>query len=215
MPYLEIAPTASIGGMLTYKMEMPLEREPTDIVVGAINYEKLEIDTLKEHFTTFKLIFYFWSLLAAIVVGIVIVFLTQDGLQGISDMMQKHPLAGTFLGIGFLVLGPIAILISILLIFTIPLGALFLVFYLMALYISRIFAGSFLGRLILNSLGDGKSSPYWEMILGVFVIYVFITLPAVGKYFHIIFVILGLGVMAFGIQRLLSTNKEKVVVGLE
>ncbi|MFQ5864026.1 MAG: polymer-forming cytoskeletal protein [bacterium] len=209
---LEIAPTASIGGMLTYKMEWPLETELTDIVGGTINYEKLERGILREHFSTFRLIYYLWSLLAAIIVGVLIVTLIKERLQDISDKMQRHPMTGILLGIGFLVLGPAAILISVFLLFTIPLGALFLVFYLIALYVSRIFAGSFLGRLILNSLGDGKSSPYWETILGVFVIYVFITLPVVGKYFHIIFVIVGLGVMVFGIQRLLMANKGEVAV---
>jgi cytoskeletal protein CcmA (bactofilin family) len=212
---LEIAPTASIGGMLTYKMEMPLEVEPTDIVRGAINYERLEVSTLKQHFSTFRLIYYLWSLLAAIIVGVIMISLTKEGLQDISDKMQKHPITGLLLGIGFLVLIPVVILISIFLVFTIPLGALFLVFYLMALYVSRIFAGSFLGRLILNSLGDGKSSPYWEMTLGVFVVYVFITLPVVGKYFHIIFVIVGLGVMVLGLQRLLTPNKGNISAVVE
>jgi len=188
----QVPATAKISGDLKY-----VSRKPIDIqgaVAGQVIFEEARPRVkVRRAWTPLRIGFKIWSAVAALVVGLVLVALSKRTTQTITAMLHQEPLKGLAWGFLLLIAGPVAVVISVLLVVTIPLGMISLGLYFILLYLSRILTGLFVGREILQRLTGREPSPYAAVVAGVILVWVLINAPHVGWFFHLVAMLLGLG----------------------
>jgi len=199
----EVPAGAKIGGDLKYRCRKPIDIKGT--VAGQVTFkEYIHYVKVKRLWSPIKVVFKIWSVVAALVIGLLLVALSKRATRSIGDAVHSNPLKSLGWGFLFLIAVPVIFLISLILIITIPLGFALLGLYLVLLYLSRIFAGVFVGREILERLIGREVSPYGAVVIGVVLVWVLISLPYVGWLFHLTAIIFGLGGMLLGLRKMVT-----------
>lgn len=136
-----------------------------------------------------------WSLIAAILFGIVLVLLFPERSRVAAATIRGS--LGASLGVGLLafIAVPVAIIIAFVTIVGIPLGLVALAVYLVLLYAANIFAGLALGGWIIARTSSGRATPHriWAMILGVVVLSLVGLIPILGGLIVLLALFAGLG----------------------
>jgi hypothetical protein len=169
--------------------------------------ENLET-TVKEKHRFFQGAVFYWSLIAMFIVGILIIAFfknfSRDYVAFAGQNIGKH------LGVGFLALvaPPIAILILLILVFTIPVGMITLAIYLILLYLSFVFTALYVGDYLLGLIRKNESakSLLWPLLLGVILVVLFPKLPFIGWLFALVIICFGLGSFVSYIWNLKQAN---------
>jgi cytoskeletal protein CcmA (bactofilin family) len=135
-----------------------------------------------------------FSIFAAIVVGLVLVFLLKNIVLKISENIKSQPLKMIWPGlIVMLVLPPLALLLAFTLI-GLPLALIILAKWLIAIYIAKIIAATIVGWLIIKKLTKrAEPSLLWSMVLGVAVCWLLFNIPFIGWLIGLAAAWLGLG----------------------
>ena len=174
---LNILQTARINGNLKYSS--PEEVSIASGIVGEsiefIKEERKGVETVAGSSVIGWLIRYLFLL----VLGLVALALMPNRTVAIARAIPENPLKNLVFGLVLLVAG---FLVSILLLVTvigIPLGIILLFETFLVMYAARLFFGLWLGRLIFSRLGK-ESRPWMDMVLGLFVLFIFTSLPWVG-----------------------------------
>ena len=114
------------------------------------------------------------------------------------------------LGIGFLafVAAPVAIIILLILVFTIPVALITLAIYLILLYLSFVFTALYVGDYLLGLIRKNESAKplVWPLLLGVILVLLFPKLPFIGWLFSLVIICFGLGTFVSYIWNLKQTN---------
>ncbi|UCG44260.1 MAG: polymer-forming cytoskeletal protein [candidate division WOR-3 bacterium] len=210
---LVLTEDARVFGSVRYWAEKELDLGNPDAVFGDISFTKLEergelaeLRDLRPRlnlFTMFLLPFAIFSVLGALAVGFILVALWKHALTRALDSA-----AGRFgRTVGFGALGlfavPVAILVSFVLIVTIPAGLIMTLLYLIALYLGKILAGMFLGRWLFRILGgstasvlpDRGPSMWLTAPVGIVLAYALCAIPFVGWAIWLFGLMVGFGVM--------------------
>ena len=154
----------------------------------------LEVEIVHEKLF-FASAFFFWSFLALLIVGMVIVALfkhfSKDYLTFAKVQLGKN------FGYGVLIflLTPLAIVILAVLILTIPISLILLALYLVLIYLSMAFSALFIGDYIrsLFRKGAANNGMYLSVLIGVSVVTVLCHIPFIGALFGFIIVCFGMG----------------------
>jgi hypothetical protein len=169
--------------------------------------ENLETTIKKKH-RFFQGVFFYWSLIAMFIVGILIIAFfkdfSRDYVAFSGQSIAKH------LGVGFLALvaAPVAIVILLILVFTIPVALITLAIYLILLYFSFVFTALYVGDYLLGLIRKDESpkSLIWPLLLGVILVLLFPKLPFIGWFFALVIMCFGLGTFVSYIWNLKQTN---------
>ena len=107
------------------------------------------------------------------------------------------------LGLGFAVLAgvPVAIILIAITLVGLPASLMLLVFYLVAIYLAKIWVGAFLGQILLKQAGETKSDWLLGLLIGLLILTVVGFIPYLGGLVHFGVVCLGLGAFAWQLYR--------------
>ncbi|MFC1613222.1 hypothetical protein ACFL23_02720 [Patescibacteria group bacterium] len=207
---LDIAPNTVIQGSLFYSASQEAVIDNTVVIHGETKYEIVE-DKLV-NVSSINIFAKLVTLFGMLVVGMVLLAIFKKRINQPIEEIKKHPTKSLLWGIGYLIFIPI---ISFLLMFTIigiPIALIILAIYFILLYVSQVFCGIVIGKLVtrkggipLNSSGDeqkekslnkGKGKEgiaFWQMAVGMFIFIVIVSLPVVGPSFRLLAILLGMG----------------------
>jgi len=210
---LTLTPDARVYGNLRYRSSKKLDVGNPDMVFGNIEHVQLTspkgIDDLKQMkpgpgmFVTFFLPFTILSIIGALVVGFLLVAIWKHVLnEGLSRSLAHWGRTVGFGAIGFLV-GPMSILVAFALIITIPAGLITAAAYLVCLYLAKVLAGMFTGRLLFRIFGAPEVSLWWAAPVGITIVFGLCAIPFAGWVIWLASMAVGFGVIAelFGMSR--------------
>jgi cytoskeletal protein CcmA (bactofilin family) len=210
---LTLTPDARVYGNLRYRSSKTLDVAHPDNVFGNIEHVQLptrkEIEDLKQMkpkpgmFVTFFLPFTILSIIGALVVGFLLVAIWKHVInEGLTRSLGHWRRTVGFGAIGFLV-GPMSILVAFALIITIPAGLIALAAYLVGLYVAKVLAGMFTGRLLFKVFGSPEVSLWWAAPVGIVIVFALCAIPYAGWAFWLASMAVGFGVIAelFGMSR--------------
>ncbi len=139
-------------------------------------------------------------------------FITPRILQETIDIIEKRPVWIFLTGILLLILTPLILILLMLTVIGAPLGLIFFTFYLSFLYLCRGFASIALGRTIFRRLKEGKTKMIVSILVGTGIFVFLASMPKVGYFFQIIFVIFGFGGFAVGrIRMFIKLKKQNLI----
>jgi len=188
---LTIAPEAKIAGNLTYTSPVAAKISNPASIGGETTRQTPPAPASRFLLWLWSRL---WAIFAALVVGLILVFLvkkvTTKVLDGLEDRPQKALLPGLII---MLILPPIALLLVFTLI-GIPLALIIAAWWLIATYVARILAAIFLGRFLFKKVFKKNDVPlFWCLVLGVVIAWLLFALPFIGWLFALVAIWLGLG----------------------
>ena len=140
------------------------------------------------------------------VAGLAIVLLLPRAAAVVADGIRGSPIGSFLVGLALLVLAPILALILVVTFVGIPIALILLAAYVGVVYLSQVFLGLAIGRVILPDAWDtnGRGYNLLAMTLGVVILagLRLIPLPFVSGAIAIITAIFGLGAVILGPRRL-------------
>jgi len=204
---LILYPQADIKGNLKYSAPQEAEIKEGAYVAGETFYEPIvpPVAPFKKSFEVFSLLRKVLGLLALIVVGLIIILLARKKSKEIGERMLDNPWSSLGWGLIYLIITPVVLILIAITLIGIPLSLIILVFYLIALYITKVFVGIALGRKLLKWWKKGQEvSLVWAMILGVILFSIFTSLPFIG------WIILFLGT-CWALGSMIETGKKALI----
>jgi len=204
--HLTIASTASIQGKLTYISENEANIQSGAQIRGTITHklpdikERLAVGThrlpdVKERLTLVG----FWGrvigFLMTLVLGIVIVLLAPRRVKAVTESIRTRPWASLGWGAIILIFTPIAALIACITIIGLPLGLITLVLYTIAICLTQLFIGLFIGQLIIGgSRGvESRAALVGALVLGLAILSILRLIPYLGAVIWLATILFGLG----------------------
>lgn len=196
---VEIDSGGRVGGDVTVKVRSAehLRVAPDAVVEGDTN-----LDLRPEEKSRYLSLAYYLRqslrLLAAFVTGLAIFYLFP-ALSGVQLERGGEGLKTVAFGIVALVATPALAVAVILTLIGAPLGIVALLLWLAALYAASIVTAGLLGRMVLD--GDAHSQAL-TLLVGLFIVFVLVSLPFIGGMFRLVAIVVGLGLMARWIMAL-------------
>lgn len=199
---LIISPETVINGDLTYTSKNAAKISEKSSIAGQVEQT---LPTAKE---TNWLLAWVWaklfSIFAAIVIGLVLVFLLKNLTPKILEKIDEKPIKMLVPGLVLMfIIPPIALVLCFTLI-GIPLALILMAWWLVATYVARIIAAILVGQLIFKQIFK-KSDVHlaWPMIVGIIVCWLLFAIPFIGWIMMLIAIWLGLGgIFTFASQQL-------------
>jgi cytoskeletal protein CcmA (bactofilin family) len=194
---LKLRSGAQLAGNLSHTTR-EFESADDAVVLGeTIEHEKKARSKSKKSggISAFSVGFWFWSTLAAILLGLVLVALFRRAAPAVSATIQSEGMMGLLIGFGAFLVVPAACLIAILLLISAPIGVLGLVVYMVALYLAKMPVALWLGERALKLVGQSSPSPYLAIIIGLIALKLLFTIPYLGGLLTLAVICLGLGTM--------------------
>ncbi len=192
---LTLTDKARINGFLEYTSS-----DNADIAAGAIikGETKHNLPEKKPADQKALAAIYGWiklvSLFACLVVGMVIVSVWREETKKIIDQMFDKVGPSLGWGVAVLFLTPILVIVLMITMIGIPLGLILGALWMIAIYVSKIFAAILLGRELVKKFWDKKKdSLITAMILGVFALWILCLIPIVGFAVCFVATLWGLG----------------------
>ncbi len=201
---LVLTKDARIFGSLIYKSDFEQDLGNRDAVFGEIKYvRRLPRPTgvteaaggrrgwFLLRMPPFSLI---W-VISALVAGLILTAVARMMLGRVFDAYGLQ--FGRRLGVGALVMLalPAVLIISLVLVVTIPLGIVGLLFYLFLLYLARILAGMFCGRMLFRLFGGAGASLWLTAPVGILLLYALSAVPYIGGMVWLFSLAVGFGVL--------------------
>lgn len=167
-------------------------------VKGTVSYIQLSHEEYESSAWPWKV----WSLLAAIVTGLLLVLVFGRCFAPDLEEGLAHPFRS--MGYGFLAFAavPVGILVSFLLVLTVPVGLILLAVYFPMLYVGWIIGGLLAGHMLLRSLTKADPSPYLSVTVGVLLLKVIGLIPFLGMVVGAAVALVGIGVIVLGSTRI-------------
>lgn len=148
--------------------------------------------------------FYLWQaiwLAAAFLVGLAAIWLVPGFVRSVSGAVVqgwRSPL----LGFAVLVATPVAVVLGAVTLVGLPLAVLTLIFYIIALYLAKIFVGASLGQFVLRTDSSSRGQMIGALLVGLVILTIAFQVPyAIGKVIHVVTLCFGLGAFAWHIYR--------------
>ena len=197
---LTLTNTCRIGGSLSARVR---ELKNVHIADGAtiVGTRDIQVRMRQSHFARPRFYFYqaVW-LAAAMLVGWLGLVLFPGFFQA-----STHAVGAGWrsLGLGFAVLAgvPVAIVVIAITLVGLPASLMLLMFYLVAIYLAKVWVGAFLGQMLLKPTGVTKSDWLLGLLVGLLILTVVRFIPYLGGLVHFGVVCLGLGAFAWQLYR--------------
>jgi len=208
---LTIAPTASIQGRLTYFSENEANIQSGAQIGGMITHE---LYIVKESLTAGIGLGLWWKVigfLMTLVLGIVIILLAPKRVKAVTESIRTRPWASLGWGALILVATPIAAGIVCITIIGLPVGLITLTLYIIAIYLTQLFAGLLIGQLIIGAFRrvETKAALVGALALGLAILSLLRLIPYLDFLIGLATVLFGLGAI-FVSERKLRTEAQNI-----
>lgn len=183
---------ATIGGDLKYSAKAPAQIDPK-ATIGGQTKQSAPAEASPD-----IIVIWLWkkiiSIFSAIVVGLLLVFIlpkvTSRILKELETEQKKMLWRGLII---MLIVPPLALLLAFTII-GLPLAVIAMAWWLIAMYVARIFTALLLGRLVFQKIfKQEKPSLLWSLVVGVAVLWLLVAIPFVGWVICLLAIWLGLG----------------------
>lgn len=139
-----------------------------------------------------------WFYTSILLTGILLIAIFRETTVDLHRFSTENYFKNT--GLGFLLfLGiPIASIILLILVLTIPISVLLMVFYGLALFFGYLLVALTIGTLSIRLFkpGEAYSDYYWGLALGILLTSILSVLPLVGWFINLLLIFFGLGTLA-------------------
>lgn len=216
---LSLSPNAHIKGDLNYWSDKEIQINSEASISGTTNYHYAQTPQYKEKeakeigdtgnllgiVTTGALIFYLYSFVVSLIVGLLIIRLLPIFTADTVKTLETHP--WTSLGIGFLTvtLFPITFIILLVTIVGIPIAFVLLMALILLWLISGTFVALFVGTKLLNYFRKEASSKGWSLFTGLLILGILSLIPIINFF-------TGTLTMFFGIGALIIQKKNSYML---
>lgn len=187
-------------------LHKPLEAYELDFIP-----DNLEVSVKRQHIF-FETAFFYWSLFALLIVGIIIVGLSKRFSREYIDFTQKQTIKSFGYGFLILIVIPLAVIILAVLVLTIPISLMLLAVYFILVYLSYAFAALFIGDYVMSFFRKESTTNglFVSMIVGVLLVALLTEVPILGGLFAFLIVCLGMGSLVLYLVQLMKTEKSSV-----
>ena len=202
--YLTIASNANILGKLLYTSRREANIESGAQIGGTLTrFTPQPEEEIGSRFSLWWLVISFFM---ALVVGVVLILIVPEKARRVTDSIWRHPWASLGWGTVLLIVTPIAAIIVGFTIIGIPLSIISLILYGIAIYITQIIFGLFIGKAIIGSFGkvETRAAMIGALALGLAIFRLARMVPYLGF-------IIGLASVLFGLGALLVLQKQSSV----
>jgi cytoskeletal protein CcmA (bactofilin family) len=206
---LIVGPSAEIGGNLTYEYTKNGQRaEISDraVIVGDVTQRVVAKSGLASSKTGPAS--FMFDLLMYLVFGLAVIVLFPVWSRTATEIMNTKSLRVLGWGLATLIITPILLILIFGTIVGVSLATTSLLFYGIAIYSSKIYAGLWLGIRLLKNRPVNKDSLIWQMALGVTAISLLSTIPVVGGVVTTASLLFGLGIISLGLMDTYHTSKK-------
>jgi len=199
-----VAPTAVIKGNLIYaSADLIMQkgaRITGEVVQRQVMVEKQWIEKWGRQgikaMIPVGIFFWLISIVALIIVGLLINYLFPKKTDAVISTISQSLWKNLWSGFIFLVVVPMAIIVSFITVVGIPAGIIAGILYGIAIYISTIYIGVWIGRKILGYLKKSMAAAFfWPLVVGTIVIGLLTLIPIIGCFFRLFILLLTLGAM--------------------
>lgn len=193
---LIISSEAAIGKNLIYTAKDSAQiSETAKIAEGA--EQKIPLNSKNS-----DLISWLWSelylIFGALIVGLVVVTFGKNIIPKIIKKIDDKPFPSLLRGFILMFALPLAAFFLILTLIGIPLSLIIFAWWLIAIYVARIFTAILVGQIILKNLNKKREPKLiWSLILGVVICWLLFAIPYVGWIFCLLAIWFGLGGFVF------------------
>ncbi|RMF58722.1 MAG: polymer-forming cytoskeletal protein [Calditrichaeota bacterium] len=153
--------------------------------------------TIKKEKLFFQKGFFYWSLFAMLITGILMVVLFKDFSRDILDFARQK--IGKNFGVGALsiIAVPAAVVILLVLVITIPVGLIVLAAFLITWYLAKVVTALVLGNYLLQrgKQNGALANPYLSLLIGVVLVKLLPHIPFIGWILSYAIIAFGLGVI--------------------
>ena len=164
----------------------------------------------KKRFSWAKMVFWFLSIPGLIILGALLHYLFPRHTEAVVGTLSVSPLNNLGIGLVFLVVVPVAILICLITLVGIPTGIIAGLLYGIAIYISRIYIGVWIGRKLLGAIKKSLATAYfWPLVVGVIFIALVGLIPFLGWLFRLFLLLITLGALWMAIWRSIQGTMGK------
>jgi len=151
--------------------------------------------TIEEKERFYQSFFFYWWIVALLITGIVIFSFFKNASHDYLEKARKDVLKSIGLGFLILVVTPIALVLLMVLVFTIPLSLILLVVYLVLLYLSLVYSALYIGDAVLHYLR--KNNGHWPLLgmfaLGLILVILLPEIPFIGWLINLVIICFGMG----------------------
>jgi len=207
---VSIAPTARIGGELDYTSRNTLDLEGKGIVAGSVNHKEKKA---RATFTTHRFLMWFFFMATSLVVGLAALALTRNVSQAIVATLGGEALRSAGVGFIAIVVLPVALVLSCILIITIPLVIIAFMLLALAVYLAKAPVAILMGRRILKAMGRMDSNAFQALAVGTPALYLLFAIPYVGTLLWFACLFAGIGAMALGIWGHVQARRNGAAAG--
>jgi len=189
---LTVASTADIGGNLTYTSENEADIQSGAKIGGKTTHNLPEVKKAGPFSGIGGKVLVF---LMALVTGLIIILVAPGRSASIADSIRAKPWASLGWGAVILFATPVAAIIACFTVIGIPVALIALVLYAIAIYISQVFVGLFIGRWIIGRFREVESRAIMigALASGLFIIAILRLIPFLGFWVGLAVALFGLG----------------------
>ncbi len=195
---LRLGPNARVHGDLVYTCDNEPVVDPAAVIEGELRRKEAAAETAPavggRHATWWKLGWKAWIYVGNLIVGLFCLLLGGAAARAPAAELTRQPASGLGLGFVVTVVTPVACLLALLLVVTLPLGVIGLVVFLLLAFLGRLAAAQFIGAWLLRrTLRRARPSEYLSLALGLLVLMLLAEIPYVGFLARLVAVLLGVG----------------------
>ena len=202
---LTVGSSAKLNGDLTYLSSKEASIDAKAQVNGTV--KKLTPDSQNAKDTAFKvgslklgLIgqsinfgFTLWSLLGALLIGILLVYLFPKPILEIAENITQEPLKTFGIGLLALALFPMIFFLLLITVIGIPLAFILLLALALLCFLAKFLVAVIFGAALFDLIEKKDINLYLKMIVGLVAYYVLVSVPFLGWFVRIVVCLLGIG----------------------
>lgn len=199
---LEVDESTSIAGNFSYKSYEEIEI-PEGVVAGDVTYEELTagVSVDKEiakgifgvfafGYTAFKL----WAYLSLLLLGLLVMLAVPYCFKETAEQTKKSPWKSLGYGAAFAIMTPVVAVILLISIIGVKVAAVTMMIYMLVWSFAKLFAGYFIGSLIIKG---GRKMKFWpefgKLAFGLIILMIVKIIPVVGALACVVVVFMAVG----------------------
>lgn len=207
---LLIEPGADIKGNFTYISKNEAQISETAVIEGQIFHKTPQVrEPIIPDIGVWGRIIAF---LMVLVLGIAIILIIPRRSLAVAASIKRRPLPSLGWGALILFATPFAILITFITVIGIPVGILGVVLYGIAIFISQLIVGLFIGYLIIGSFSkvESRGTLVASLTLGFAILTLVKLIPYLGPFIWLATVLFGIGAMAVSQKTIRDMNRAEI-----
>ncbi|MBW2251171.1 MAG: hypothetical protein JRF60_11225, partial [Deltaproteobacteria bacterium] len=143
-----------------------------------------------------KSLFWIISTISLIIVGLLVNYFFPKQTEEIVSTIAGSIWKSLGIGLIFLIVAPLCIIISLLTAIGIPAGIILAFLYIIMIYISRVYVGLWIGRMLFGNFKESFTTFFlWPFVTGTIIIGILFLIPVIGWLLRFFLLLIGLGAM--------------------